>query len=439
MQKLEDETTAPGPDPHNHQGKEAAMLETREEMPNRQSHERRGSMGGYGADTGLMMKIVPLSIQVGSIIRTRSHGDNPNGDDDDGSGNNDNGSNNDNGIVTKSDALLPFACASFVQYDVLALLVHPLLLHWQQQGQGNGGGAVARAAASARVDADDGNVDADILASRKNGAEKDRHANESKHGWKENDVVAQVWHIPHNGHSTEMEQRQRNHGLKDAKEEGVGGVPVLLATMKMNGDKLSEVRHGSFSFGTQPHDSHPPPGNSDSFTGQMSHGALLQTGDTISWSIRCDPDTKSLSVSTGLLTSSNPLRIRPFVSIWEWRNSIIGFTLSCEEQHDTATYLPSQLYFCNDGPEGRCVAHVHGAAGETRFRKVLYEVGVLGPSEVLEGEQRDHWRHGYAAAWNRCKIEESSPILVRPFSVSFPFVSGVSRCVDSCLFLLGRD
>lgn len=130
------------------------------------------------------------------------------------------------------------------------------------------------------------------------------------------------------------------------------------------------------------------------------------------------------------------LRMRPFVCIWDWRNSVLGMTLrSATDQaipqqlvpHDvfssapTPSTLCSRLLFCSS-----FARIVHMRAGSSCVKKDLYEFGLLSPSSVVERAQGS--------------VEEASPLMVSPDSVAFPLVMNVSFiCIRTHLFMLGNS
>lgn len=126
---------------------------------------------------------------------------------------------------------------------------------------------------------------------------------------------------------------------------------------------------------------------------------------------------------TGMVLSntlSNSIGInqfRTFISVWDWRNSVLGLTLANKNllsidltsvsRHNT---FSSNLYFCEDNFNGCSI--VHSFRDVTGTRKFCYEVGVLSPSEVERKE-------------SMCTLEVANPLMTSPFSIYFPFMLSV--------------
>ena len=125
--------------------------------------------------------------------------------------------------------------------------------------------------------------------------------------------------------------------------------------------------------------------------------------------------------SDNLGRKERQLHIRPFVCLWDWRNSVIGFTLrSSIDQivpqqlvpHDitsspASTSLLSRLLLSCE-PKTQIVFL---CAGSGKVQKEVYDAGLLSPPSSTKREN--------------LMVEEASPLMITSDSVSFPMVEKV--------------
>lgn len=125
--------------------------------------------------------------------------------------------------------------------------------------------------------------------------------------------------------------------------------------------------------------------------------------------------------------------MRPFVCIWDWRNSVLGMTLrSAIDEAIPQQLVPrdviapsrassalcSRLLFC--GPSARVV---HVRAGSRCVQKDVFGFGLLSPSSVEERMQDS--------------VEEASPLMASADSIAFPITVNVSDILLSYLLKPG--
>jgi hypothetical protein len=274
-------------------------------------------------------------------------------------------------------------------------------------------------------------------------------------------IVAQIWSI--------------------CKERG----PESMATLRLGKDELFEASHGVFqlhhanqSFAMQG-DNCPSGRASADFekgswdastevvplaymSSSMGMSRLVQGSDCVALSYPLLVQVKGLAGKPSHVASrfangeadfagtSTPsdnagrkqrqLRIRPFVCIWDWRNSVLGFTLhgSVDQivprqlmPHDiislpASTSLLSRLLFsCELKAQ---ISFLHAGSGQ--LQKEVFEVGLLSPPS--SNKQEDLF------------VGEASPLMISSDSVAFPLAEKVSLChgtLDltkylSCCFLI---
>lgn len=197
-------------------------------------------------------------------------------------------------------------------------------------------------------------------------------------------VIAQVWSVD-----------PRHSGAK------------LIAKLSLDNEKLEGMQHGTFCFrGIR----------RDSVSSTMSSTLPLQSH------IEYDSITGSLSISSAIplvrSTRSNGVFAKLFVSLWDWRTCTVGFSSMSDDkiyftnqgtllhgQHgimSLAQVVTSRHYFSRVNGIN---ALVHIYSKFMRYKKDIYNVGVLSPSQ-----SKCHVRDG----------EASNPIFLTRDQVMYP-------------------
>ena len=240
--------------------------------------------------------------------------------------------------------------------------------------------------------------------------------------------------------------------------------PESMATLRLGTDDLVEASHGVFQF------HHAPPNfalqgphrasadfertswNERSqlvplayISSSMGMSRLVQGSDCVALSCTLLVEAKSLGVSPSHVASrfarangeadfagtstpsdnlgrkQNQLHIRPFVCIWDWRNSVLGFTLRASIDqivpqqlvpHDlislpASTSLLSRLLFSCESKARISFL----CAGSGQIQKEVYNVGLLSPSSSNKREDMF--------------VGEASPLMTTSDSVAFPLLEKV--------------
>jgi len=223
----------------------------------------------------------------------------------------------------------------------------------------------------------------------------------------------------------------------------------LIAELIMDDQKLSELQNDSYFFQEKNHNritrvmkgEKSNMNNTDNFTYQ-NHSNLLFMPSLLNVSICCDPRTKCLALSSILVINSplskESLMMKAFNTIWDWKNNISGFTLvgmvdidkkesfDKRDKRHTKNQIRrfnrnlSFLYFSLDEMNGKCLVHLYGISSFP-IRKYIYETSVLSPSELDDN------------SLSKYRIEEPSPLLISPKSVSFPYLSAPKNKQDSTI------
>ena len=262
--------------------------------------------------------------------------------------------------------------------------------------------------------------------------------------------------------------------------------PESMATLRLGKDELVEASHGVFQLHHTPQNFALQGANGPSrrasadversswderaqlvplayISSSMGMSRFVQGSDCVALSYPLLVESKSLGVSPSHVASrfakgngeadfagtstpsdnlgrkQNQLHIRPFVCIWDWRNSVLGFTLrSSIDQivpqqlvpHDlisspASTSLLSRLFF---GCESKAqISFLHAGSGQ--IQKEVYDVGLLSPPSSKKREDMF--------------VEEASPLMITSDSVAFPLIGKVRYAVlrwkpasiSSCNFL----
>lgn len=263
-------------------------------------------------------------------------------------------------------------------------------------------------------------------------------------------IVAQIWSI--------------------CNEAGPAPTLSIMATLRLGKDELVETSHGVFKLQhAPPHLAFSEAGNSSyNASVDFEHGSWIESSQHpvplayFSSSMgmsRFDQGSDCVALSCSLLVpttafvgtpshvasrfanenggadfagTSTPsdklgrkerqLHIRPFVCLWDWRNSVVGFTLrSSIDQvvpqqlvpHDissspASTSLLSRLLLSCE-PKTQIVLL---CAGSGKLQKEVFDAGLLSPPSSTKREN--------------LIVEEASPLMITSDSVSFPMVEKVS-------------
>lgn len=235
--------------------------------------------------------------------------------------------------------------------------------------------------------------------------------------------------------------------------------PESMATLRLGKDELVEASHGVFQLQHAPPNFVSQDANSQSrhaladddllplayISSSMGMSRLVQGSDCVALSCPLLVQAKSLgglpshaasrfargygeadfagtsTPSDDLGRKQNQLHIRPFVCIWDWRNSVLGFTLhgSIDQivpqqlvPHDlisspASTSLLSRLMFsCESKAQ---ISFLRAGSGQ--IQKEVYNVGLLSPPSSKNREDM--------------LVGEASPLMITSDSVAFPLIEKV--------------